>query len=101
MLLKFLLARGSATGREISDQVCLPFLILENLFLELKAEQLVVYRGSAQMNDYVYQLTDLGRERAKRHQLNCTYFGAAPVTVNDYVGAVKAQSLSFTRLKRI
>ena len=31
------------------------------------------------MNDYVFQLTDLGRERARRHTEHCTYFGAAPV----------------------
>ncbi|MCA9053623.1 MAG: AAA family ATPase [Planctomycetaceae bacterium] len=94
LVLKFLLARGSGTGRQIADQISLPFMILEDMFLALKSEQLVVYRGSAAMNDYVYQLTDLGRERAKRHQQNCTYFGACPVTLEDYCSGVKAQSLT-------
>ena len=31
-----------------------------------EAEQLVVHRGAAAMNDYQFQLTDLGRERARR-----------------------------------
>ena len=44
------------------------------------------------MNDYQYQLTDLGRERARRYSQHCTYFGAAPVSLADYVASVKAQS---------
>ena len=31
------------------------------------------------MNDYVYQLTELGRESAKNLTEICSYFGAAPV----------------------
>jgi len=54
---------------------------------------LLVYRGSAPMNDYVYQLTDLGRERARRFMEHCTYYGAAPVSLTDYIISVKAQSL--------
>ena len=46
------------------------------------------------MNDFLYQLTDLGRERAKRYWNHCTYFGAAPVSLEDYVASVKAQSLA-------
>jgi len=60
----------------------------------LKSEQLVVYRGSATMNDYLYQLTDLGRERARRYNENCSYFGSAPVSLMDYIVAVSAQSLT-------
>ena len=45
------------------------------------------------MNDYVYQLTDLGRERARRFMDHCTYFGSAPVSLMDYIIGVKAQSL--------
>jgi predicted ATPase with chaperone activity len=59
----------------------------------MKFDQLLVYRGSAPMNDYVYQLTDLGRERARRMMEHCTYFGAAPVSLSDYVASVKGQSL--------
>jgi hypothetical protein len=33
------------------------------------------------MNDFQYQLTDLGRERARRYSEHCTYFGSAPVTL--------------------
>ena len=57
-------------------------------------EQVVVHRGAAPMNDYQYQLTDVGRERARRLTAHCTYFGAAPVSLKDYIASVTAQSLT-------
>lgn len=92
--LKFLLARGDATGREIVDQIKLPFLLIDEMMRSLKNEQLVGIRGSAAMNDFQYQLTDLGRERARRYWAHCTYFGAAPVSLPDYIESVKQQSLT-------
>ncbi len=94
LVLKFLLARGDASGRDIADQIKLPFLLLEEMLRQLKLEQWVVHRGAAAMNDYQYQLTDKGRERARRLTQHCTYFGAAPVTLADYVASVAAQSLT-------
>jgi len=94
LLIKLLAARSDATGRQISDQLKLPFLLLEQMLLQLKNEQLIVHKGAAQMNDYVYQLTDLGHQRARSLADRCTYFGAAPVTLKDYVASVAAQSLT-------
>jgi hypothetical protein len=93
LILKFLLARGDAIGRDIAEQVKLPFSPIDQLLREMKQCQLIVHRGSAPMNDFIYQLTDLGRERAHRFSLHCTYFGAAPVSLKDYVAGVHAQSL--------
>jgi hypothetical protein len=94
LVLKFLLARGDAAGRDIASQVKLPFVLIDALLREMKDRQLVVHRGSAPMNDFQYQLTDLGRERARRHSQHCTYFGSAPVSLNDYIASVHAQSLT-------
>jgi predicted ATPase with chaperone activity len=93
LILKYLLSRGDATGREVAEQIRLPFVLMEPLLRQLKFDQLLVYRGSAPMNDYIYQLTDLGRERARRFMDHCTYFGSAPVALNDYIISVKRQSL--------
>ena len=94
LILKFLLNRGSATGREIADQVKLPFKLIDELLREMKADQTLVYRGSASMNDYQYLITELGRERGRRVYQQCTFFGAAPVSLGDYVASVEAQSLT-------
>jgi len=94
LILKFLLSRGDASGRDISDQVKLPFVLLEELLREMKNDQLIFHRGAAAMNDYQFGLTDKGRERARRLVMHCTYFGSAPVSLNDYIAAIKAQSLT-------
>ncbi len=94
LVLKFLLARGSASGRKCALQACLPFNLIEPLLKGLKSEQLVAYRGTATMGDYEYNLTDLGRERARRYTEESTYFGACPVSLRDYLTAMAAQSIA-------
>ena len=94
LMFKFLLARGDASGREMSEQLKLPFVLLEENLRQLKQDQWVVHRGAAAMNDYQYQLTDKGRERARRLAEHCTYFGAAPVSLDDYLQSVADQSLT-------
>jgi len=94
LILKYLLARGDVSGRDVADQVKLPFVLVDELLRVLKGEQLVVHRGDAPMNDYQYQLTDMGRERGRRHSQHCTYFGSAPVSLQDYIDSVNAQSLT-------
>jgi hypothetical protein len=93
LVLKFLLARGDSPGRGIAGQIKLPFVLLDELLRRMKYDQLLGYRDSAPMGDYVYQLTDAGRERARRLAEHCTYFGAAPVSLDEYRESVKAQSL--------
>ena len=97
LALKFLLARGDACGRDIADQLKLPFVLVDELLRQMKADQLVVHKAAAPMNDYQYQATDLGRERARRYAQHCTYFGSAPVSLADYITAVEAQSLTKQR----
>lgn len=94
LALKYLLAIGTASGRQVADQLKLPFKMLDGMLRQMKSDQLVVYYGSAAMNDYVYQLTDIGRERARRHSQISTYFGSAPVSLSHYIHSVKAQSLT-------
>ncbi len=94
LVLKFLLARGDASGRDIANQVKLPFVLVDELLRKMKNEQLIGHRGAAPMNDYQYQLSDVGRERGRRYAQHCTYFGSAPVALQDYIDAVAAQSLT-------
>jgi DNA-binding PadR family transcriptional regulator len=94
LILKFLLARGATVGRDIAKSLCLPFGLLTPLLNNLKTHHLLAYRNSTSMGDYEYILTDLGRERAQRYMEECTYFGAAPVTLKDYVASVAAQTIT-------
>ena len=94
LALKFLLSRGDASGRDVAEQIKLPFVLVDDLLRRLKSDQLLCHRGAAPMNDYQYQLTEMGRERARRYAQHCTYFGAAPVSLIDYIAGVRAQSLT-------
>ena len=97
LVLKCLLNRGDLTGREMVEQIRLPFVLVDELLRHMKNEQLVTHRGAAPMNDYQYQLTALGRERARRLAEHCSYFGTAPVALADYIASVKTQSLASQR----
>lgn len=94
LVLKYLLSRGDVSGRDIAEHVRLPFVLLDELLRGMKNDQLVFHRGAAPMNDYQFALTDKGRERARRLVEHCTYFGAAPVALSDYIESVHAQSLT-------
>ncbi|MCA9027648.1 MAG: AAA family ATPase [Planctomycetaceae bacterium] len=93
IVLKFLQNRGIASGRDISAQLCLPFRLLDEYLRNLKKEQLVSHKSSAPMQDYIYELTGTGWERAKRYREQSTYFGATPVTHDEWIQSVEKQSL--------
>jgi hypothetical protein len=94
LVLKCLNACGDLSGRDLSEQHAVPFRLLGPVLQDMKLAQLVAFRGSAPMNDFVYQLTDLGRERAKKLTEHCSYFGAAPVPLSSYSASVGQQSLT-------
>lgn len=94
LISKYLLARGEATIRQISEQIKLPFAMCEQIVTRMKSEQLLGYAGQSQMNDYYCRLTDSGRDRAKRYSDICSYFGASPVSFQDYVNSVKRQTIN-------
>lgn len=93
LIARFLLNRGEASGRQIADQLRLPFRLIDPILNRLKSEQMTVYRGANSVNDYTHSLTDQGRDRARRYNLRTTYYGAAPVALEEYCQAVKLQSV--------
>lgn len=97
--LKFLLHAGTASGRRISEHLKLPFTIVKEVLDELKAQMLVSYKGAAGMGDYVYELAVPGEDRARRAARRCTYFGAAPVQLEDYLTSVGKQSVQQAKLR--
>ncbi|HYB99059.1 MAG TPA: hypothetical protein VEC57_07965 [Candidatus Limnocylindrales bacterium] len=98
LICKFLLTRGSATGRRIAQQLGLPFRSLEGLLTRAKNEMLLAYRKTAAAGDYEYVLTDTGSDRARRSMDACTYADSAPVPLEDYIASVAAQSLTLHRI---
>jgi len=91
---KFLLAKGEASMRQISDQLGVPFNVIETIVTRLKNDQYLGYIDQAAMNDYICRLTDRGRALAKDYAGSSTYFGTAPVSFQAYVDSVTAQTIN-------
>ena len=92
--LKFLLARGDAAGREIADQIKLPFVLVDELLREMKNSQLVGPSRIGPDERLPVPADRPGPGAGRRYSQHCTYFGSAPVSLNDYVASVHAQSLT-------
>lgn len=94
LILKFLAHRGTEAGFRIAVHLGLKFPVLEPVMRQLKGDKLVVYKSSMTGGDYLYELTDLGRDRARQLSVTCTYYGTAPVPLAQYIQSVKAQSIT-------
>lgn len=98
LVLKFLMHRGSASGRQVAEQLRLPFGIVSELTRRLKEEQVLGYRRSSGLQDYELQLSDTGTAQAKRYAESSRYYGTAPVPYKDYVESIGRQSPSRLKL---
>lgn len=99
LILKHLLNRGTSTGRAIAETIRLPRALVTDLLESLRSELLIAIKGSAGLEDYIFQLTEAGHERAQRLAKQCTYAGVAPVPLESYISAMQLQSLQQSKLK--
>ena len=90
---RYLQTAGESEGRKIADQVKLPFRMVEPVLTRLKMEQNVAYKSSTATNDYVYILTETGRNIARNHVDDCSYYGACPIPLGHYIASVKYQTI--------
>lgn len=100
LLIKRLAVVGQTSGRQLANDVRLPFAALEATYRTLRERQILVHKGSAPLNDYNYSLTENGRERAIIAQQSCAYVGPAPVPLMDYILSVEAQTIRSESPKR-
>jgi predicted ATPase with chaperone activity len=100
LIIKRLAVVGVSSGRQLANDICLSFTALESLYQHLRARQMIVHKGSAPLNDYVYALTDTGRDRALVYNQTCSYVGPAPVPLMDYVLSAEAQTIRAESPKR-
>jgi hypothetical protein len=100
LICKHLAVTGNESGRSVAESVCLSFGVLEERFQKLRTRQLIAHKGAAPLNDYVYTLTDQGREYAQQQFELCAYRGSAPVPLTDYVMSVDAQTITAEAVRR-
>ena len=93
LLLKFLFLHGPQSGRQIADQVKLPFEVVEPSLGVLKTELMIGLKSSNLVGDAVFELSPKGIEQAKRCMERSTYCGAAPVELEQFNNGVLRQSV--------
>ena len=93
LIFKVLLSRGVMTGRQISDEICLHFKIIEPILSSLKKQLFLTYRSDAGISDFAYMLTEQGRTKANIAVESSAYIGAAPVPFAEYLKSVQSQSI--------
>lgn len=93
LVLKFLFLHGANSGSRISEQIKLPFQVVEPVLAKLKSDLLIGHKAAAGVGDYQYELSPRGMEQAKLALSRSTYCGSAAVSLTDYKNAVMAQSV--------
>ena len=93
LLFKYLLQVGETTGRGCAAALCLPSRPIIDLLTYMKSQRTVVYKDAGTMGDFVYVLTEEGRDMAKRYMRENSYVGPAPVPLDYYVRSVAAQTI--------
>jgi len=94
LLMKYVFQVGTDTSRRIASQLKLPFKIVDPILRQLRTDKHLDLSGTTATGDSEFCITDGGRERARRYADECTYFGSAPVSLEDYVNSVKAQTIA-------
>lgn len=100
LITKRLGVAGQTSGRQLANDIRLPFAVVEPILQNLRVRQVIVHRGSAPLNDYSYALTDTGRDRARLAMESCAYIGPTPVPLVEYVLSVDAQTIRAESPKR-
>ncbi len=94
LLLKSLFILGAATGQALTLQIKLPGSLVRTTLDKLRAELLITLKGATETGDFLYQLTEVGTQRASHYAMHTSYCGAAPVPMEAYVESVRLQSVS-------
>lgn len=99
LVIRYLYQHGKQSGLAVSRQLKLPLNLVEPTLNQLRSEQMLFPKGAAAGNDFVYEITPRGIEKAQLDLGLSTYCGAAPVSIDQYTNSVFRQSLKNHRTK--
>lgn len=100
ILTQNLLAQGTQSGRKLSEQLGIPFEIVDQLLSNLRVRKIVAHSRPAPFNDYYFSLTEHGQQRTLQHQQVFKYTGVTPVPLSEYVLSIEAQANQFTPIQK-
>jgi len=95
LMLRRLLLEGFSNLQSLGKKLRLSFPILSAVFQQMRQQQLIEVKGMLG-NDYNFTLSGAGKALASERFQITQYAGAAPVALQDYHNATKAQSARVT-----
>ncbi len=96
LTLKLLYVHGHLYGYDFARLLRLPYALLDETLQYLTQEKLFEVTTGEVMGrvTYRFQLTDLGRQRAREAMDQSQYVGPAPVSLSDYVAYCRLQNVA-------
>ena len=95
LAIKIMYFGGYLLGTKVAEQMCLPYTgVVDQVREGLKREKLVEVRGAGGVGAgaFEYVITLKGVEKAHEALARSQYAGPCPVTLDQYVNAIKAQT---------
>lgn len=91
---------GRPTAQALSQQLYLPFGVIDEILTFMKREQLVEVVGTSGVGEqlYMYALTGKGQERVEEAFQRNQYIGPAPVPFEMYVEVLRRQTVTAIRV---
>ena len=95
LILKQLYLQGNLLGAQISRNARLPFQVVEEALRFLKDERCIEVASGDLIGpaSYRFNLTELGRHRAREAFDQCRYVGPAPVPLSAYIEQCRRQTI--------
>ncbi len=102
LALKILYVQGPRTGKQITDTIKLPFPFVDEQLLAMQQRRFVEVKSTkgASRAGYTFDLTAMGRDRARDALTASMYVGAAPVPLAQYRYWVARQSIQQVHVTR-
>ena len=87
--------RGRITGADLADELKIPYRIVDVLLSELRKQEIIDIAGQRGYGDinYEYTLTPRGNAAAADATLKTMYAGPVPVTLDEWIASVTAQTI--------
>jgi len=99
LILKQLYLQGNLLGVQIARHAHLPFQVIDEALSFLKDEKCIEVSSGELIGpaSYRFNLTELGRRRAREAFEQCRYVGPAPVPLKDYIAQCRRQAVTGAR----
>lgn len=93
MVLRFLLQVPAESARTVAQELCIHFNLAREVLESSRAAKLVQHRGTNKVGDFIFELTEAGRNAALDSRRQTNYVGPAPVPFEDYLESISWQTI--------